>query len=190
MLLAAMACFDPFPLLQTPRVLLRQILPSDAQALYDWQQDPQVMRFLGRDPDRSLSDAAARIDLITRNLQTDEGIMWGLVRRDTGVFFGTAGLWRWVRPHRYAEIGYQMASAHFGQGLMTEALRPVVRYGFETMDLHRIEANTHPENHASARVLQKLGFTQEALLRENWLHNGEFSDSAIFGLLRREAEQS
>lgn len=188
MLPDAMACFDPFPVLETPRLLLRQILTSDAQAMYDWQQDPQVMRFLGRDPDRTLADATTRIDLITRNLRDEEGIMWGLVRRDTGTFIGTAGLWRWVKANRYAEIGYQMASAHWGQGLMTEALRPVVRFGFQRMDLHRIEANTDPDNLASSRILQKLGFQQEARLRENWLYNGVFTDSAIYGLLRREAE--
>jgi ribosomal-protein-alanine N-acetyltransferase len=181
-----MVSFDPFPILETPRLLLRRLGPGDAEALLRIQQDPQVTRFLGRDPDTSLEQILKRIELVDSNVRESAGITWALVLRETGALIGTAGLWRWVKPHRYAEIGYQLASAYWGRGLMTEALLPVLRYGFEVMEVHRIEGNTDPQNGASARVLEKLGFQQEARLRENWFYNGAFTDSVIYGLLRRE----
>ncbi len=182
-----MSLFDPFPILDTPRLRLRPLGPDDAAVLYRWQQSPDFMRYLSRDPDASLSASLARVELISAAIREETGITWGLTLRTTGALVGTAGLWRWVKPHRYAEIGYQLAPEAWGQGLMTEALPPILQLGFERMQLHRIEANTDPNNHASTRVLGKLGFQLEARLRENWFHNGSFTDSTIYGLLRHEA---
>lgn len=182
-----MSLFDPFPILETTRLRLRELTVDDAPALFRWQQDPLFMRYLGRDPDASLDATLARLEMIRTAIRDETGITWGLTLRATGELVGSAGLWRWVKPHRYAEIGYQLAPGQWGHGFMSEALPPILQCGFERMDLHRIEANTAPENVASARILTKLGFQLEARLRENWLHNGTFTDSKIYGLLRGEA---
>jgi ribosomal-protein-alanine N-acetyltransferase len=133
-----------------------------------------------------MADADARIADTTAGVRENTAISWGITLRDGGALAGTAGLWRWNQPHRWAEIGYDLLPEHWGRGLMTEALRPILRFGFEAMDLHRIEANIDPDNRASRRVLERLGFVREAHLRENWLYDGRFTDSAIYGLLRRE----
>ena len=83
-----------------------------------------------------------------------------------------------------AEIGFGLQSAYWGKGYMSEAARAVVDCGFDVLRLHRIEADIDPRNRASARVLEKLGFVREGLLRERWIVDGEISDSAIYGLLR------
>ncbi|NIW38715.1 MAG: GNAT family N-acetyltransferase, partial [Gemmatimonadetes bacterium] len=89
---------------------------------------------------------------------------------------------------RQAEIGYDLAHRHWGRGLMTEALRPMLRFGFEEMDLHRIEAGVTVGNEASARVLEKLGFREEGLLRRGGYWKGAYHDLRGFGLLRRDRE--
>jgi len=181
-----MISFDPFPVLETPRLFLRRLVPPDAEVIFRLQQDPEVTRYIGRDPDPNLEASLQRIEVIDANIRETNGITWGLVLKETGELIGTAGLWRWVKLHRFVEIGYQLASAYWGRGLMTEALRPILHFGFEVMGVHRIEANTDPANLASARVLEKVGFKQEARLRENWFYNGTFTDSAIYGMLRRD----
>src|SRR5262245_28103615 len=134
-----MVTFDPFPTLQTSRLLLRQLVPSDIDVVFRLKSDLEVMTYLGRDPYRSLDDAAQRIADITAAIHDNTSIWWGIILRDTGALVGTAGLWHWNKPHRFAEVGYDLLPEHWGRGLMTEALRPILRFGFDAMDLHRIE---------------------------------------------------
>jgi RimJ/RimL family protein N-acetyltransferase len=87
------------------------------------------------------------------------------------------------RNHR-CEIGYMLARPHWGRRYMPEALAALIGYGFQTLELHRIEADIHPDNAASGRILEGLHFRQEGHLRERWFVGGEISDSVIYGLLR------
>ena len=83
-------------------------------------------------------------------------------------------------------MGYGLAEAAWGQGFAAEAVGALPRHGFDALDLDRVEADIDPRNTASARLLERLGFTREGLLRERWIVDGEVSDSAIYGLLKRE----
>jgi RimJ/RimL family protein N-acetyltransferase len=85
-----------------------------------------------------------------------------------------------------AEIGYTLDRAHWSQGYMGEALRALLGHAFGPLGLNRIEADIDPRNASSARTLERLGFKAEGLLRDRWIVSGETSDSAIYGLLRRE----
>jgi ribosomal-protein-alanine N-acetyltransferase len=100
------------------------------------------------------------------------------------------GLFR-VEPENYrAEIGYMILPQFHGKGLMSEAVGVMVRYGFGAMGLHSIEAIIAPENHASARVLEKNGFSREAHIKENLLFNGEFLDTVIYSLINPDDRNS
>jgi ribosomal-protein-alanine N-acetyltransferase len=88
--------------------------------------------------------------------------------------------------HRRAEIGYALGREHWGQGYMNEALQALLAYAFETLDLHRIEADIDPRNIASIKTVERLGFKREGYLRERWQTNGEIQDAFFYGLLRRE----
>jgi ribosomal-protein-alanine N-acetyltransferase len=127
-----------------------------------------------------------RLQLVFDNIRDHSGIRWGITRRDDPTLMGTVGLWKWVKPHFYAEIGYEMAPIYWNKGYMTEAIRAAVQFGFEHMELHRVEANIDPENAGSRRVIEKSGFKQEAVLRQNWFYAGRFTDSIIYGILRDE----
>ena len=91
-----------------------------------------------------------------------------------------------IKPHFRAEIGYDLAPAFWGQGVMPEAVGAVLTFGFTTMGLHSVEAQIDPENTGSRRVLEKLGFVQEAYFRENFYVAAEarFTDTAVFSLLK------
>jgi ribosomal-protein-alanine N-acetyltransferase len=111
-----------------------------------------------------------------------------LTLRGSDALLGTAGFWRWDKAHHWAEVGYELRPEHWGKGLMPEALTAMIRFGFERMELHRVEANITPANTASRRVLEKLGFVCEGVKRENWFHDGRYTDTAHYGLLRSDFE--
>src|SRR4029078_1332119 len=85
-----------------------------------------------------------------------------------------------------AELGYGLGRAHWGQGLMNEALNSLVKHAFDVVQLRRLEADVDPRNAGSIRTLERLGFQREGFLRERWHVNGEIQDAIFYGLLRRE----
>ncbi|MFN2369802.1 MAG: GNAT family N-acetyltransferase, partial [Candidatus Krumholzibacteriia bacterium] len=87
-----------------------------------------------------------------------------------------------------AELGYGLRADAWGQGYAAEAVGELLRFGFTELALHRVEADVDPRNEASVRLLERLGFTREGLLRERWIVEEEISDAAFYGLLRREWE--
>ena len=176
--------FDPFPTLTTPRLTLREMTLDDAEPYFQIRADPEVMRYWGAAPDTKVDEAIARIVAVREGVRAGVSIRWAVTDKGSGAFLGSGGLWRWDRRHFRAELGYELSPAHWGKGLMTEAIRAMLRFGFEVMDLHSVEANIDPHNKRSARVLLKLGFQQEGYLRENFFYEGKFSDTAVYSLLR------
>ena len=116
-------------------------------------------------------------------LQKNEAITWGIFRKEGSSLLGTIGFWRIQKEHYRAEIGYLLHPTLQGQGLMQEAVKAVLQYGFETMQLHSVEANVNPANAASIKLLERSGFLREAHFKENYFYNGRFLDSLIYSLL-------
>jgi [ribosomal protein S5]-alanine N-acetyltransferase len=180
-----MSLFDPFPVLSTPRLRLRCLSLADSERMFQALTHPTTAKFSGKAPPSSVDDIRAKIEMILEKLRAGDAVSWALESVDTGDYLGSAGLWRWDKAHFRAEIGYEITSSAWGKGLMTEALAPILAYGFDQMKLHSVEAKVHPENAASMRVLTKLGFEREAYLRENHFNpnTGVFEDTAVYSLL-------
>src|SRR5262252_6613211 len=103
-----------------------------------------------------------------------------------GQLYGGIGLGM-DEPHKHAELGYWLGVPYWGQGFATEAARAMIRYGFETLSLHRIYASYIPENVASGRILQKIGMRREGYLRCHVCKWGEFHDLEFYGMLKTDA---
>ena len=175
--------FSPFPQLETSRLLLKQILPADAPALFGLRSDKEVMQYIDRPLQQSVEDALALIQLITNMLEKNEAVTWGIFLKDGSPLMGNIGFWRIQKENFRAEIGYLLHPSLQGKGFMTEAMKAVLLYGFNTMNLHSVEANVNPANVASIRLLEKTGFVQEAYFRENYFYDGKFLDSVVYSLL-------
>lgn len=176
--------FQTFPQLETPRLLLREITLDDAEDMFRNYSDPQVMRYWGQAPLRSLDEMRQKIADIAAAFAAGEGIRWGMALKGSEGLIGSCGHWRLLKEHFRSEIGYELALDHWGKGLMPEAIGAIARFGFERMGLHTIEAQIDPNNQASRRVLEKQGFVQEGYFRENYFFNGQFTDTAVFSLLK------
>lgn len=176
----------PFPLLETERFMLREIVPADAEELYRIFSDEETMRYWSCRPYTSLEQAHRLIDRMSEAVRTESGIQWGITRRGDDRLIGKCGFNEWRKTHRRGDISYIIAREQWGRGVVSEALSAVLCYGFDHMDLHSVEAGVTPGNEGSTRLLQRLGFRLEGHLRESFLAEDVFVDSLIYSLLRRD----
>ena len=178
--------FSAFPTLTTDRVVLREWEPDDAADLFVWRSDAEVQKY-NSEPMRELSEAAALIDELRGDFAAGRAIEWAVTLPGDGRAIGLFGFVSWQRFHRRANIGYDLRRDYWGRGIATAALDAILRFGFERMGLHRVEATTIADNHGSVRLLGRLGFQREGLRREHSLEeDGTYHDGAVFGLLRQE----
>lgn len=175
--------FNPFPELSTERLVLREISTADAKEIFQLRSDKNVMQFLDRPLAQSMDDAMALINKIADGHEKNENITWAITLQHLPKLIGTIGFWRIDKENYRAEIGYLLHPVEQGKGLMQEAIAAVLKYGFQTMKLHSVEANVNPANNASIKLLEKNNFTKEAHFKENYFYNGSFLDSAIYSLL-------
>jgi [ribosomal protein S5]-alanine N-acetyltransferase len=178
--------FASFPVLETERFILREVTPDDTAAFFHIFSDPEVNRYLGRHPLKSIEEAAKRTEIYRSQFLEQMGIVWAITDHAQGQVIGNFLIWNWVKPHFRAEIGYSLAPEWWGKGVTTEVARVGITFAFDRMGLHRLAAEIDPENAASRRVLEKLGFEQEAYFHEDFFHpvKQQFTDSAIYGLLK------
>lgn len=112
-------------------------------------------------------------------------VFFYLIDQKTERCIGWCGYHTWYKDHDRAEIGYVLFDdSYMGKGIMTEALKPIIQYGFNKMKLHRIEAMVGPFNTASLKLMDKFGFVKEGHLKEHYLRDGVYEDSVVFGLLK------
>jgi len=172
--------------LQTARLTLRPPRRGDEDDLFAIHADPAVMRYFSEPPWTAPDRAARQIDEDAGRFEREESFRFAIVLNATGRQIGNCTLFSLHRQNRRAEIGYALARSHWGCGYMHEALQALLGFAFGDLDLHRLEADIDPRNAASAASLKRLGFREEGLLRERWIVDGNVSDSALYGLLRRD----
>lgn len=176
----------------TPRLTLRPLTEGDADDLFTIFSDPRVMRYWSTPAWTDRAQALRMVASDRESLAGRQDLRLGLVRRDLDRVVGTASVFKIDAGNRRAEIGYALAFAQQGRGLMSEALHALVDMvfdhspgsPFDDLLLHRLEADIDPRNAASAASLTRLGFLLEGTLRERWQVGGEISDSGLYGLLR------
>lgn len=177
---------DRLPTIGTARLELRWLTPADVPALFAVFGDPAVCRYWSRPALPDVAAAAALQREIAACFAERSLFQWGIAERATDVVVGTCTLAALSAEHRRAEVGFALARAAWGQGYVREALPALLGFAFDTLGLHRVEADVDPRNARSARVLERAGFRREGLLRERYHLAGEVQDAVFYGLLRRE----
>jgi len=174
------------PTLETERLRLRWLEERDVEPLYEVFGDPAVMRYWSSPPLADKAAATALLHEIRDYFVSGELYQWGIALADADQVIGTVTLADIDRAHRRAGVGFALAQPAWGQGYATEAVTRLIEHAFEDLELHRLEADVDPRNAPSLRLLQRLGFQREGLLRERYHLAGEIQDSVMLGLLRRE----
>lgn len=153
--------FIPFPEIKTERLFLRKIEPSDCDVILFLRSDATVTKFIERPENRktkNIADAIKFIKQLNEYLETNKSITWGITLKNNSKITGTICLWNFSKNNKTAEVGYDLDPEFQGKGIMNEALKMVVDFGFNELRLHKIEAFTHNENENSKKLLKKNGF--------------------------------
>ncbi|HTD04350.1 GNAT family protein [Undibacterium sp.] len=175
-----------FPELATPRLQLRELGNGDVDALFAIHSNAAAMQWFGADAMTERRQAMQLVETFANwRLAPNPGIRWGIQRHDTGQLIGTCGLFKWNRSWHSCTVGYELAEQAWGQGYMREALQHIITWGFSEMQLNRIEAQINPENRASWRLAEKLGFRHEGTLLEAGYWNDKFHDLRHYALLKK-----
>lgn len=172
--------------LTTERLELRPFTEADDVAVFGIYTHAEIPLPPTRARWTEVAQARERIAKDIRDMNAGTAIRLALARRKDGRVLGDCCLFNFNVQCRRAELGYALARDVWGAGYMGEALRAFVKCSFEELGLLRIEATIDPRNQRSARSLERLGFVKEGQQRERWIVDGDVSDSALYGLLRRE----
>jgi len=182
--------FQSFPQIETRNLILRRMQKSDSQAFFKILSDDEVTRYYDDATFTQISQANDQIQAWENGFKNKRCIRWGITRKCDLDVIGTCGFYGFHPWHMRASIGYELGRPFWRQGIMTEALSAILRLGFTVIGLNRIEAVVMPENQASIKLLEKLGFFNEGVLKdyENWGSKG-FTDLCMFAILRKRWEK-
>ena len=175
--------FNPFPNLESDRLLLRRIDKNDVQEIFAMRSDAETMKYIPRPLVKNNEEALEHLTMIDSGIENNEAINWAITIKGSSKLLGIIGYYRTKHEHYRSEIGYMLLPEIHGKGIASEAVGIVVEFGFHEMKLHSIEAVIDPRNGASEKVLQKNGFIKEAHLKENEFFEGKFIDSVIYSKL-------
>ena len=182
--------FQAFPHLETERLVLRRLYPSDAESLFAILADEELARFYDDEAFTEISQAREQIEAWASGFDEWRSIRWGIAQRGTDKVIGTCGYYGFHGWHRRGSLGYELVRSYWRQGIMTEALDAIIGFAFRKVGLNRIQAVVMPGNEGSEKLLEKLGFRREGVLRdyENWGKKGHV-DVLMFSLLQCEYER-
>jgi len=178
--------FAEVPTLQTKRLILREMTLDDAQAVFGCCSDPEVFKFTGGKAHRRIEDSKAFLKEIFAKYKAQEIIAWGIFHKEDSKLIGNCGFIKWDASQAKAELDYLLSKEYWNQGLMTEAVKRVIGFGFEEMQLNRIQAICEVANIASARVMEKAGMQFEGVLRNYIQHDGKPLDMKMYSIIRKE----
>jgi [ribosomal protein S5]-alanine N-acetyltransferase len=176
-----------FPLLHTPRLSLKEITEEHIPDLFRLFTDERVTEFYGVIPLNKEADAGNIVSMLSRRYQENSGIRWGIFLKEGRGLIGNLGFNSFTPGHR-SVIVFSLLPKFWNKGLMTEALRAIISYGFKELKVNRIEAEVMPGNVASEKVLQKLRFRHEGLLQQWMLWDGKYNDINMYALLRSDLD--
>ncbi len=179
--------FREFPEIRTKRLILRQPTMKDLEWYFEYFSTPEMVRGGGEPGPKNMKAARKEFredltDLYRKRL----GFRWIVTLKGDNRPIGTLGFYKWSPSASYqAEMGYDLEKEHWGKGIMTEAMKAVIDFGFEKMELNRIEVFIMPRNKRSIKMIKNLGFKREGLLRQRYFDEfGNYADDILFSMLR------
>ncbi|KAA5536282.1 GNAT family N-acetyltransferase [Taibaiella lutea] len=172
-------------IIETPRLLIRMDTAADYIRFVKEYDDATLKQYFGWD-DALLAAAKEKVSGGLHTYRTS--VMFAhFIEKASGTIIGDFAFHNWFPMHNRSEIGYAMRNDVFkNKGFMKEAIRPLIDYGFEQLNLNRMEAFIGPNNIASQKTVQSVGFKQEGVLKEHFNVNGKLQDSLVFALLKSE----
>ena len=180
--------FSRIPTLQTSHLTLRKMMVSDAMDMFAYAQNEEVTKYLTWKAHTDVMYTREYLQYIGTHYAIGDFFDWAVVLTEEDRMIGTCGFTRFDYANNIGEVGYVLNPEYWGRGIAVEAVREVMRFGFETLQLHRIEAKFIEGNTASLRVMEKTGMRFEGYHRDSMLIKGTYRTIGVCGILREEYE--
>ncbi|MDX5506428.1 MAG: GNAT family N-acetyltransferase [Bacteroidota bacterium] len=169
-----------FPLLESPRLILREFNEEDARTILAMRIDGRIGRFIARPEMEKIEDALGLVRRTRDAFHQKMGIGWAGIHRKSGKLIGSCGFNQLDILNLRAEIGGEMEVESWGTGLAQEAVRAILEFGFSSLGLNSIEAKVDPGNRSAIALLHYFGFEKEAHFKDRILFDGQFRDMAVY----------
>ncbi|MGE7674474.1 GNAT family N-acetyltransferase [Lysinibacillus sp. NPDC094403] len=178
--------FTDFPVLETDRFILRKAQENDCFDLFELYSNESVVKYIPLEPFNSEEDTKSEMIWYEKIFEDQSGLRWVIEEPATKKVIGTCGFLNYEKAHNRLEIGYDLIPSYWRKGIMKETLSTIIHFAFTKMKVNKIEAKVDPENISSVKLLEKLNFCQEGMLREHEFEKGKYVDLVIFSILKRE----
>jgi [ribosomal protein S5]-alanine N-acetyltransferase len=178
--------YGSFEKIETDRLLIRKLSKEDAHAIFHYASDPEVTKYVFFQTHQTLEDTWKFLEFSLEKYEKKEVAPWGIEWKETGELIGTCDFLWWSVEHKKAEIGYIISKEFWNRGIMSEAVKKLIQFGFEVMELNRIEARCNENNIASARVMEKVGMKFEGMMREALFIKGYYWNLKCYSILKRD----
>lgn len=180
--------FTDFPKWKTECFIIRKAIENDCHDIFELYSDERVVKYMPFTTFNSIEDAINELNWYDKIFKEQTGLRWVIEEAESKKVIGTCGFLNYERAHNRIEIGYDLNPRYWGKGVMKEVLNCIIHFAFVTMNINKIEAKVEPENKSSIRLLEKLNFYKEGVLRQHEFEKGKYIDLAIFSKLKSEYE--
>lgn len=172
-----------FPIIKTERLLLRQFIDNDLENVFKGLSHPEIIKYYGVSF-QTLEATKEQMTFFADLEKKETGIWWAVCSADNKTFYGAGGLSSLNKEHKKAEIGFWLISEFWGNGIMKEAMPLICDYGFDNLELHRIEGFVESENKNCKNAMAKLDFQHEGTMKECEIKNGKFISLDIYAKVK------
>lgn len=172
-----------FPIIKTERLLLRQFVDNDLENVFKGLSHPEIIKYYGVSF-QTLEATKEQMTFFADLEKNETGIWWAVCSADNKTFYGAGGLSSLNKEHKKAEIGFWLISEFWGNGIMKEAMPLICNYGFDNLELHRIEGLVESENENCKNAMAKLDFQHEGTMKECEIKNGKFISLDIYAKVK------
>ncbi len=172
-----------FPILKTNRLLLRQFNNDDLENVYKGLSHPDIIQYYGISFS-TLEETKVQMTFFENLEKTKTGIWWAICSTDNSIFYGAGGLNNMNKEHKKAEIGFWLMPNFWQMGIMREAMPIICNYGFNELNLHRIEGFVETENKNCKNAMAKLDFMHEGTMVDCERKNGKFISLDIYAKIK------
>ncbi len=178
-----------FPVLETPRLVLRQLGQDDAPVILRLRGEKEMLKYIEMYRIKSLDEASEMIETHRKKFTEGKGLIWGIQFKGESSLIGYLGYHTIILEHFRAEVCYLLLPEFWNSGIIKEAMNSITSFAFMEMNLHRLEAVIMKGNNSSVQIALNAGYRKEAQLRQHIFYQGRFYDYMIYAMIREDYEK-
>ncbi len=177
--------FKEFPVLETERIIIRQMLKTDIDVVYDFNSCSDSLKYIIREPFKTKEEASDKLSFFLSGIEDKSAFWWVFTLKKTGEDIGYGGLFDISQAHNRAEIGYGLIKKYWNNGYMSEIISEILNFGISTAQFHKIYGTVILGNNSSVRLLEKNNFLKEAHFKEHSFNRGQYFDETVYSLINK-----